>query len=563
MKKLIPVIIAIVLIGLVVVLNFGKIIYDKYSYGDERADLNEYFQIFGEDDVPIILGNARAAESAHYIDGTLYFDIETVENHFTERFYLDTNENLLLFSKPTLTIETEVGTDTYTDGTNVFTEKYPLSVIKKDTLYIAVDYLKKFVNFSYEVFADPNHMQVDTSWETKTMATLKSDTTVRWRGGVKSPILRDISNGEAVEILEVMDDWTKVKTDDSYIGYVENHRLSDTYEETPVPVKDVPVEETDFLLRDFIINLTWHNIEYPQDGYDLKDALKNTKSVNVVSPTWYWLSDNEGNFDSVANVKYSQGAHDIGVEVWALISNFHSGADVDTHEVLSYTSKRRALVANLVADAVAKEADGINVDFENVESRTASHYVQFIRELGIECHKNGLVLSVDNYVPTEYTAHYNRKAQSEFADYIIIMGYDEHYKGSDVGSVSSIPWMTTGIEKTIQYVPAERVINAVPFYTRVWMTEDANVTSEAVTMEVAQNFISKNNMDTPVDDATNQHYGEKTMGGVLYQVWLEDNYSLNVRLNVMKKNNLAGIASWKLGQELPEVWDSISAYVNP
>ena len=170
-------------------------------------------------------------------------------------------------------------------------------------------------------------------------------------------------------------------------------------------------------------------------------------------------------------VDYTAAAHDMGLEVWALISDFHTGVEIDDYEILSYTSKRRNLVNELVASVLSYGADGINVDFEYVTSQCADHYVQFIRELAIACHENGLVISVDNYVPTEYTAHYNRHSQGEFVDYIIIMGYDEHYKGSpEAGSVSSIPWMQKGIETTVNLVPKERVINAVPFYTRVWKT---------------------------------------------------------------------------------------------
>ncbi len=562
MKKLIPVIIAIALIGVVVAVNFGGQIYQKYSYGQDMADLNDYFQIFGSEDVPIILQDARIDEKATYIDETIYLDIDTVENYFTERFYLDYNEGLLLYTNAVTTIRTAVGSDTYTEAGNDYSLGYPLSLIKDDKLYIAIDYLKHFVNFSYELFTEPNRMQVYTEWSTKEMATLKSDTDVRWLGGVKSDILTSVKEGDKVEVLEVMDTWTKVKTQDAFIGYVENFRLNDAKTEVEKPVTEVPELEYTSLTHDYKINLTWHYMEWPQDGADLKTALANTKALNVVSPTWYYLTDNEGGFKSLANENYVTTAHKMGLEVWALISNFHSGYDVSLEEVLGYTSKREKLVADLVDTTASYGADGINIDFENVPFSCSTHYVQFIRELGLACHEKGLILSVDNYVPTEYTAHYNRGQQQFFADYIIVMGYDEHYQGSPTaGSVASMDWMSAGIVNTLKYVPANKVINAIPFYTRCWMTEGGVLTSEAITMETSQNFLKKNNLTTTFDADTKQNYVEATLGKILYQIWYEDATSIATRLNVMQMNGIAGVASWRVGMETPDVWEIISVYM--
>ena len=568
MKKAIPVLIAIVLIIIIGAMTFGKKVYDKYSYGQERADLNEYFQIFSSSDVPIILQDARINKSARLIDGHIYLDRDLVEEYFTERFYLDTKEKLLIFTSGVTSFKTELESKSYSMSYDeVSSIDYPTCLIKNDTLYIAIDYLKIFVPMSYEYFTEPNRVQIYTEWGRKTVATIKGATQVRWRAGVKSEILTDVTEGDVVELLEPLDDWYKVKTKDAYIGYVEKKFLSDErYEdETPVTITTGYLSKESgaypSLTRDHKINLTWHNIEYPQDGADLKKALANVKSLNVVSPTWLWLTDNDGGFKHVCNSNYAETAHNMGLEVWALVSNFHSGTNVDLTELLSYTSKREKLAKDLVETVLSYGADGINLDFENVPKKAADHYVQFVRELGVECHRHDLVLSVDHYVPSDWTAHYNRHEQSNFADYIIIMGYDEHYEGSDVGSVASMPWMEKGITDTLKYVPANKVINAIPFYTRVWKTKGDSITSEAVTMDVAKNFITKNKVTTKWDEETKQNYGEITMNGTLWQVWLEDADSVKVRLNVMDAAGVAGVASWKVGQETPDIWDLIEAYM--
>lgn len=565
MKKIIPVIIAIILIGVVIAVNYkdelkhlGKRVV--YSYGEDYADLNEYYKIYSDSEVPIVLQDALIEEKATLIDGNIYLDNEVIREYFTVRFYQDKNENLLLYTNARETVRAEIGSDTYLEGGESHQAKCPVAVVKDDSLYISVDYLKHFVNFSYEVFENPRHMQIYTEWSEKQTAEIKSETQVRKLAGIKSLILRDVHAGETVEILDVIEDWSKIKTEDAYIGYVENVYLTNEQTVAERPVTDVAAEEMVSLTHDYKINLTWHYMEAAQGGPELKALLTNTKSLNVISPTWYMLSDSEGNFKSLGNKDYVDTAHKMGLEVWAAVKDDKKEADMV--DIISHTSKRAVLIDNLINETLKYGADGINVDFEQrVDKADGESFVQFIRELAIACHDNNLIISVDNFVPSEYTAHYGRAEQGKFIDYFIIMNYDEHYVGSGAGSVSSIDWMTNAIENTCLLVPSNKVINAVPFYTRVWKTKDGKTTSEAVTMETSQDFIKRNKIETVFDSATGQNYGEKTMSGTYYQVWLEDLTSLNTRLNVMQNNNLGGIASWRVGLETPEVWDLIAAYM--
>lgn len=565
MKKIIPFLVAIILIGVVIAVNYkdeikhlGKRVV--YSYGTEYADLNEIYKIYSDSEVPIVLQDALIEEKGVKIDGNVYLANDVVRKYFTVRFYQDKYENLLLYTNDHETVRAEIGTDTYIEGGQTKQNKCPVAVCEGDNLFISIDYLKHFVNFSYEVFENPCHMQVYTEWGSRKAADIKSETQIRKLAGIKSLILRDVEAGETVEILDVIDEWSKIKTSDAYIGYVENIYLTNEREEVEKPVTEVAKEVMPSLTHDYKINMTWHYMEAPQGGPELKAVLANTKAVNVVSPTWYMLSDSEGNFKSLGNKDYVNTAHKMGIEVWAAVKD--DKAEADMVDIISHTSKRAVLINNLVEETLKYGADGINVDFEQrVNYSDGESFVQFIRELAIACHDNNLIISVDNFIPSEYTAHYGRAEQGKFIDYFIIMNYDEHYAGSDAGSVSSIDWMTKAIENTCILVPSEKVINAVPFYTRVWKTKDGKTTSEAVTMETSQEFIRKNKIETVFDAATGQNYGEKTMSGTLYQVWLEDLSSLNTRINVMQNNNLGGIASWRVGLETADVWDLIAAYI--
>lgn len=562
-KKIIPIVAAVVLIIIIGCISFGGKIIEKYSYSKERADLDVYYQISDQEDAAIILQDEMIEERARLIEGTYYLDLATVHKYFNDRFYEDRNENLLLYTLPADIVKTSIGssvkeTESGSEDLGYITARY-----EGETLYVAMDYVKQYTNFSYEAFTEPNRVQINTSWDEIQVSAIKKNTQVRIRGGVKSEILEDVAKGDKVTVLEQMENWTKVKTADAVIGYVENKRLDDIRSELPIPVTDYKEPEYTSITRDYKINLGWHVIAGTAGNDTLASVTANTKGLNVISPTWFKLSDNAGGFTSFASQDYVNKAHDMGLEVWALIENIEYKDSIDMYAILSSTSTRAKLIENLVNTALEYGIDGINVDFEQISMDCGEHYIEFIRELSIPCRKNGIVLSIDNYVPTGYTDHYDRKEQGVVADYVIIMGYDEHYAGSEeAGSVASIDFVESGIEKTVEQVPANKVINAIPFYTRIWETTGSTISSQAVGMEMAEEYVAAHNVAVEWDDTTCQNYGEYKSGDTLYQVWLEDEESIRVKLNIMDKYGIGGVAAWRLGFEKPEIWDEIETYLD-
>lgn len=569
MKKMIPVIVAIVLIILIAAAGFGAKLLERYSYSKERADLTEYFGIQGENDVPIILQDELIEEHAKIFDDRCYFDIATVHKYFNDRFYEDKAQEILVYAMPKGFLTTRIGYAELSDYGADFEEAgmawdYVISRYEDGVLYIAADFVKGYSNFTYELFSEPNRMQVYTEWGERSTADITKDTQVRYQGDIKSDILTDVSEGDTVVILEEMENWTKVKTRDSFIGYVENKRLGEQSTETTEPPGDYkePVYESN--TRDHKINLGWHVIGGEGGNDTLESAVAQTKGLNVISPTWFRLTGSEGEFTSFASADYVGRAHNMGLEVWALVSNVEAeSADVDMYELLSRTSSRWNLIRNLIAAAQEYGLDGINIDFENISLDAGEPFIQFIRELSVPCREYGIVLSVDNYVPMGHTDHYDRAEQGVVADYVIIMGYDEHYAGSDeAGSVASINFVESGIENTVAEVPAEKVINGVPFYTRIWKSGPEGLSSEAVSMGMAQDFVENHNIAIRWDETTCQNYGELQEGDTFYQVWLEDADSIRVKLNVMQNYDIAGVAAWRLGHESANVWDVIEEYMN-
>lgn len=561
-KKGIPVLIAIVLILVIFGIAFGGKIIERYSYSKERADLNEYFQITGDEDVAIILQNEQLEERARLLDGVYYVDLATVHTYFNDRFYEDQTEGLLLYTLPEDIVRCVIGTSEVSTADGVKDLGYLPARYEGDTLYVALDYVKQYTNFSYEAFERPNRIQVYTKWEERQTASIKKNTAVRIRGGVKSEILTEVQANDKVIVLEQMETWSKIKTSDAIIGYVENRRLKNIAMELPIPVTDYQEPEYTSVTREGKINMGWHVVAGTAGNDTLAEYVSNTKGLNVISPTWFKVNDDAGGFTSFASQRYVDQAHDMGLEVWALIENIEYKDQIDMYRLLSSTTNRASLIENLMKEVLAFGIDGINVDFEQISMDCGEHYIEFIRELSIPCRQNGIVLSIDNYVPTGYTNHYNRKEQGIVADYVVIMGYDEHYAGSpEAGSVASIDFVEEGIRQTAEQVPANKIINAVPFYTRIWETDGTEVSSQAVGMDMAQEYVATHQIETIWDEETCQNYGEYMNGEVLCQVWIEDAKSIEVKLNVMQNYGIGGVACWRLGFEKPEVWDVIAAYL--
>lgn len=568
-KKIIPVLLAIVLIFLIAAIAFGGKILEKYSYSKERADLNSYFNIAADDEIAIVLQDEIIEEKAKLIDGVCYFDFATVEKYFTDRFYANPEEKLLLFTTANDVIRIEVGEGSdiiYVSDTGTSID-YKAALYEGETLYIAADYVKRYANFSYSLYDAPLHMQVYTQWGTITEAQITKDTSIRYRGGIKSEILTDVKAGDKVTVLEELETWSKVKSDDAFIGYVENKYLSKKTGVEQLPVTDAMEVTYSSVHKEGRINMVFHQVFEANAVGSVSEVLKKTKAVNVICPTWFRLSDNAGNFTSIASASYVEQAHKLGVDVWALITDVDSkdmyGVDISFYEILSSSENRARLINGLMEQVDTYGIDGINIDFEKVKNDAGTHFVQFLRELSIETRKRGVVLSVDNYVPTEYTAHYNRKEQGLVVDYVIIMGYDEYYSGcGEAGPNASINYVENGIVKTKESVPAEKIINAVPFYTRVWESGEGEPTSSTLTMANQSTWVANTGVEPVWREEYCQNYVEYQTDGKTVQCWLEDVDSIKVKLQVMNAQQIAGVAAWKVGIEDTSVWDVMEQYTN-
>lgn len=562
--RMVPVLIALVLVVLVGGVMAGRMLYEKYSPSKEMADRDEYFNLEDGQELAVIVNDELLQDKGRLIDGRAYLHVETVYQYLNSRFYWDGTENLYLYALPTELVSVGVGSSEYSISKSKKSEDYVILRADGSDAYVALDFIKEYTNLTYECWEDPNHVQIFTEFGSKDIVTAQKKVQVRYKPGIKSPILTEVEKGASMYVLEEpeeIEEWTRVLTKDGYIGYVKDNKISDvTTEEMEEPAFTEP--EYTSIARDHKINLAWHQVTNVDANSQLLGRVADTKGLNVVSPTWFSIADTDGNITSIASQSYVNYAHQQGLEVWGLVDNFKDG--VSTYETLSKTSSRQRLVNQLTAAAIQYGLDGINVDFELITEDCGRAYIEFIRELSIMCRINGIVLSVDNYVPTSSSSQYYRAEQGVFADYVIIMGYDEHYAGSEeAGSVASYGFVERGIQKTLEEVPKEKVINAIPFYTRFWKTDgDGNVTSEALGMDSADQRAANNEVEPTWDEETHQYYIELEYEGCIYQMWMEEERSIEEKMKLIKQYDLAGVAAWRLGYERSGVWDVILKYVN-
>lgn len=566
---------------LLIVAVAGIFLWKKYSPSKEIADKKEYYGIEQEGQLGITVNNQVVEPQGMIADGKAYVQYEIVRDYINSRFYWDPNENILLYTLPNDTVSVSVGSKDYSISKEKKSEDYVILKTEGSTAYIALDFIRQYTDMEYEVFDDPQRVVINSDWSDKTVATVKKDSEVRYRGGIKSPILTEVSKKDEVVVLEEEENWRKVCTADGYVGYIKKSALKKV--ETKTYERDFEEPVYTNITKDYVINMAWHNVTNTTANDSVLQRIAESKGLTTIAPTWYHVANTSGDLSSISSSDYVNYAHQSNIEVWATVRDFDGGISSyeESYELLSKTSNRENLINHLVADALKTGIDGINVDFEKISDECGEHYIQFIRELSVRCRQNGIVLSVDNYVPKGYNMQYNREEQGIVADYVIIMGYDEHFAGSpEAGPVSSYDFVKEGIEETLKEVPAEKIISGIPFFTRLWAetpktaeelaaaegTEQEEytmkVTSDALGMSAAVAAVEEAGAEITWDEAAQQDFATWTFEDITYKIWLENEKSIEPKLQLMKENNLAGTAAWALGQESKETWELILKYVN-
>lgn len=556
-KKAAPVLVVLILIVIVGAAGVVSFLINRYKPGTEYMAGNEYFNLTDENSVALIQNGELLEEQAVLIGGEPYAAYTYVESQLNSCFYWDEETKGILLT-------TSGGVQTLLPGDAAVAKTpggQPAVQQESDgTVYISLDVVKEYTDLDYAYYSDPNRVVIRNEWDGVEQATVQSDTAqVRQKGGIKSLILADVQKGDTLLYLENLDNWCKVMTADGYTGYIQTEDIS---EPEAIEARTAKKDSYERITRDHKINLVWHQSTSTESNDAMAEMTAEMTGVNVISPTWFSVTDETGTISSLASADYVKLAHDAGREVWGLIDNFNEAFDETTD--LAYASVRSRIIEQLLAEAASCGMDGINVDFENLKEAGIPHYLQFLRELTSAAHAQNLVVSVDTPVPQAYTMYYQRGEQTRFVDYMIVMAYDEHFAGSEeAGSVSSLPFVQQAVEEMTRVMPADQVICGIPFYTRVWTEKfgQSAIISEVLGMDGAKNYAKENQMTETWDASLGQNVATVETSDARYTIWMEDEQSMEEKLKVIQSADLAGVAEWKLGFECADVWSLISEYI--
>ena len=573
-KQVLPVLVIVGLIILVLLFIVGSNLIKKYTPTKEHKELTEYYGMTDENQVAITLNNTVLENYGTLMDGHVYLDYKFVHDVLNSRFYWDANENILLYTTATDVISAKADETSYSIGKSSSDYGRPIVKATAESAWVDLEFVNTYSDFTYSYYESPSRIVITNEWKDITVSTLKGNTEVRFKGGIKSPILADVKKGDVLTILEVDEKWTKVCTSDGITGYVRSNKVKNT--ETKTLVSEYKEETFKHIKKDKTINFLWHPVYSKAANSEISSILSNTKGVDVISPSWFKLKDNRGNITSYATSDYVTYCHNHGVEVWGMVKNLDLDSnDIDVNYILTHTSTRQNLVNQIVSQALQYNLDGINIDFEQLsESKIGDAYIQFLRELSIKCENNDIILSTAVYTPAAYNSVYKYGEQTDFVDYVCLMAYDQHWgQGSGEGSVAALDWVAEGVKNTLdEGVPADQLILGMPFYTKLWKltpTSDDSAVEvsymigfENLGLTSAKRWMN-NNISNPVwlEDA-GQYYGEVVKNGVTYKMWLEDEASIEAKLKLMQEQKLAGAAFWSSDLDNTSIWDVIIKYIN-
>ncbi len=554
---------AVIIIAIVAI----TMIIDKITPSDKVMELTEYYKL-GDSEVLVILQDEIYETKGMLQNGKIYIDYDTVIQQFNHRFYWDNNENLLTYTTPDEIIRTEADSKEYTVTKSMIETKvvsdYPIVEFINNQVYLSLDFVKQYSDLTFEYYEEPNRVVINYIWGDYLYSKVSEATQLRYKPSIKSPILVQLPAGTSLMHVDTEEapekGFVKVMTADGIKGYVRQKNLKKSFYEKLESSYQAP--KCTAQTRTGKVNMVFHQIFNESAVDNLENLVRRTKDLTVIAPTFFSIKDEAGTLSSVATQEYVSKAEDLGLEVWAVVDDFNVNPDLNMSQLLSYSSRRDALSNALIEAALEYKLNGINIDFEKIPSESGIHFIEFLRELSVKCRNNGIVLSVDNYVPSPYTEYYDREEQGEILDYVVIMAYDEYHGGSEVaGPVSSIGFVKDAINNTLAMVPKEKTIIAIPFYTRVWKEVNGEVSAEALGMARTIEFLAENGVEAKWDNSYGCNYAEFTKDGAIYRIWQEEERSIEEKMKAIKEADVAGVAEWKLGLENENVWNTITRYI--
>lgn len=543
---------------LVVVIICAKIYMPNFN----NISFNEIIPVFKKDEIGVIYEDKAVlleSPAVIYEDEPL-LPVTFIKQYIDKYIMWDENEKILTITTADKVIRMK------SEEMKAYINDNPIDInipvkIYDDVPYMYLGQFKDLYCLDIRYEDNTKLIVIDRSDEDRVMAKInRNRSRVRQSKTIKSPTIVKLLKNKEVIVYKKYDRWSYVRTEKGILGYIKNSRLYDEYTIKGKEINKEVDNQAEVKKIDGNISLLWRQVFNKSSNPKSKD-LKKIDGLDIISPTWFKIINEKGDLLNKADINYANWIKENGYQNWALVANSFGDGKL-THKVLSNTTSRKRIIEQLMVFAAIYKLDGINIDFESLEPRTGPYYLQFLRELAPYMKKEKLVLSVDMYVPSNYTKFYNREEVAKVVDYICVMTYDEHWSTCPVsGSVSSLPFVDNGIKGTIeQNVPSNKILMGIPFYMRLWKEKDGKLADRprAIGMETAKQIIIENEVNMVWLEEVGQYYGEYKKDGYTYKIWIENQESINRKLDIVDKYNLAGIACWKQGMEEESIWEIIN-----
>lgn len=532
-----------------------------YSLIENQKGLDEKKQ----DEVVLILDDemVEAANSILIENNNIYLSFEFVKNHFDNNIYIDEKGKKAFISLSNKDFQMEDENLTNLVKQSEIEINIPLKIINS-TEYLPINQLSKVFSINVNFNQDSKTVIIDRFLNEANFSKIEFDNVnIYSKKSTKSHAIDMVNKGSMVKILAEDDEWYEVRTDKGYFGYVEKKYTNEELKNIEYDNKINHVREQG--LDEGKINVTWEYVHEKTPDISNEEKIP---GLDVVTPTWFSVS-NEGIVINKGDFDYVNQAHEKGYKVWGLVDN--SFDPKLTSEIINNEEMKQKVIAQIAFYASLYDLDGINIDFENIYYEDKDALVGFVEDLTNILKKQNLTVSIDVTVPDgseRWSKVYDREKLAQIVDYVALMAYDEHWATSPVsGSVASIGWVERGIEKSLEYIPKEKLLLGIPFYTRIWKeTKDSNgkteVSSKAVPIKNVEEILDKYDAEISWDDETGQYFATYKDEDATYKVWIEDTESIKLKLELAKEHGVMGIASWRKGYEYDEVWEVIDTVVD-
>lgn len=491
-------------------------------------------------------------------DGIVYISTQDIANFFDGSIFYDNKYDQIITTSDTKVATLKLNEnqaevngseiDLVTSARRINDKFYlPFSEISKSVYNVETKYVK-----------DTDTVVLVSLDRELTYANSSKNNSVKYKPDTFSRTVDKVNSGDTLTVINTDEKlpvgWSKVTTEKGKVGYVKTKTLANIDKVRENLTTEKQIEGT--------ISMVW---DYFSQYATAPQRTGKIQGVNVVSPTFFSLQ-RLGRGNIIANVgedgeNYIEWAHSNGYKVWALVSNDSMKETVS--EIVNDYELRKQLIENILTVVELYNLDGINLDFENIYEADKDMYTRLVVELAPRLREIGKVLSVDVTAPDgspDWSLCFDRNEIAKAADYIVFMGYDQNGVSSPKeGTTAGCDWVEANINKFLgqEGVPANKLILAVPFYTRAWLEEDGELDSKVWNMkDIYDNIPYGANIEW--DDSLKQNYAEYEEDGATYKVWIEDDDSIKAKLELVKKYNLAGAAYWEKDREPENLWNTIS-----